>query len=67
MLAQVNVNQNQHLMVWLRPAAQPSFRKLWAIIGVAIPAGECRMLSAVHCTMLHTKPTPRRKGSVCTI
>ena len=35
----VNVNQNQHLMVWLRPAAQPSFRKLWAVINVAIPAG----------------------------
>lgn len=43
---QVNVNQNEHLMVWMRPAAQPSFRKLWAVIGVAIPAGGDCMYTA---------------------
>ena len=35
----VPVNQNEHLMVWLRPAAQPSFRKLWGTINQTIPAG----------------------------
>lgn len=34
-----DVNDNQHLMVWLRPAAQPSFRKLWAVITVPLAAG----------------------------
>ena len=53
MLAQVNVNQNQHLMVWLRPAAQPSFRKLWAIIGVAIPAGESAACCASSRSLAH--------------
>ncbi|BDA48170.1 ALA-interacting subunit 5 [Coccomyxa sp. Obi] len=35
----VDVNDNQHLMVWLRPAAQPDFRKLWAVITVPLAAG----------------------------
>ncbi|KAK9902257.1 hypothetical protein WJX75_009793 [Coccomyxa subellipsoidea] len=35
----VDMNENQHLMVWLRPAAQPDFRKLWATITVPLAAG----------------------------
>ena len=35
----VPVNTNEHLMVWMKPAAKPSFRKLWAIIHEPIPAG----------------------------
>ena len=36
------LNEDQHLMVWLRPAAAPTFRKLWGVIdndGREIPAG----------------------------
>ncbi len=35
----VPVNANEHLMVWMKPAAKPSFRKLWAIIHEPIAAG----------------------------
>ena len=35
----VPVNTNEHLMVWMKPAAKPSFRKLWAIIHEPIAAG----------------------------
>lgn len=38
----VPLNEDQHLMVWLRPAAAPTFRKLWGVIdndGATIPAG----------------------------
>ncbi|KAK9822809.1 hypothetical protein WJX81_001548 [Elliptochloris bilobata] len=38
-MSTVPVNQNEHLMVWMKPAAKPSFRKLWAIIRDPIPAG----------------------------
>eukprot|EP00884_Botryococcus_braunii_P008318 jgi/Botrbrau1/17488/Bobra.0054s0071.2 len=33
------LNKNQHWMVWMRPAAAPSFRKLWGVIHDDIPAG----------------------------
>ena len=56
---QVNVNQNEHLMVWMRPAAQPSFRKLWAVIGVAIPAG------GAACTLQTTPLFPPIKAITC--
>ena len=36
----VVLNQNQHLIVWMRPAAQPTFRKLWAVIDVPLLAGD---------------------------
>lgn len=45
----VEINDNQHLMVWLRPAAQPDFRKLWAIITVPLAAGN--FLSHLHITL----------------
>jgi len=38
----VPLNEDQHLMVWLRPAAAPTFRKLWGVVdngGETIPAG----------------------------
>lgn len=38
--SEVPVNQNEHLMVWLRPAAQPSFRKNWGRIDQQLPAGK---------------------------
>jgi hypothetical protein len=37
--SEVDLDQNQHLMVWLRPAAQPDFRKLYAVITVPLAAG----------------------------
>ena len=33
------INEDEHLMVWMKPAAKPSFRKLWAIIHTPILAG----------------------------
>ena len=43
------INQNEHLMVWLKPAAKPSFRKLWAIIHEPIPAGPAARAPARPC------------------
>ncbi|CAL5228440.1 g11575 [Coccomyxa viridis] len=37
--SEVVLNQNQHFIVWMRPAAQPTFRKLWAVIDVPLLAG----------------------------
>ena len=37
--SEVVLNQNQHFVVWMRPAAQPTFRKLWAVIDVPLLAG----------------------------
>lgn len=37
--AGVPLNQDQHLMVWLRPAASPTVRKLWGVIDTPLPAG----------------------------
>ena len=36
----VVLNQNQHFIVWMRPAAQPTFRKLWAVIDAPLLAGD---------------------------
>jgi hypothetical protein len=33
------LNEDQHLMAWLRPAASPTVRKLWGVIDTALPAG----------------------------
>ena len=33
------LNKNEHFIVWMRPAAQPTFRKLWAVIDTPLPAG----------------------------
>lgn len=30
---------NEHLMVWMRTAALPSFRKLWGRLEADVPAG----------------------------
>ena len=35
----VPIDQNEHLMVWLRPASQPTFRKLWGRIDQTLAAG----------------------------
>ena len=43
----VVLNQNQHLIVWMRPAAQPTFRKLWAVIDVPLLAGDLRLIAPV--------------------
>lgn len=37
--SEVVLNKNQHFIVWMRPAAQPTFRKLWATIDVPLLAG----------------------------
>ena len=42
------LNQDQHLMVWLRPAARPTLRKLWGSIDTPLPAG-----STVRVTVLN--------------
>lgn len=36
----VPINQNEHLMVWLRPAAKPTLRKLWGRIDQTLQAGK---------------------------
>ena len=40
------LNQNEHFIVWMRPAAQPTFRKLWAVIDTPLPAGAPRLARA---------------------
>ena len=35
----LNVSHNEHLMVWLRPAARPTFRKLWGVLHKPLKAG----------------------------
>jgi hypothetical protein len=35
---------NEHFIVWMRPAALPTFRKLYAVINEALPAGDYQML-----------------------
>ena len=37
--APLPLNEDQHLMVWLRPAAAPTVRKLWGVIDTPLPAG----------------------------
>ncbi len=59
----VPVNQNEHLMVWMKPAAKPSFRKLWAIIHEPIAAGA---LVATPTHML-TAMLLTRRPSCCSI
>lgn len=34
-----NVNEDQHFLVWMRPAAARTVRKLYAVIHDDIPAG----------------------------
>jgi hypothetical protein len=43
----IDLAQNQHLIVWMRPAAQPDFRKLYAVITVPLAAGAraCRVVT----------------------
>ena len=36
----VPMDQNQHFMVWMRPSAQPTTRKLWGVIRKVLPRGE---------------------------
>ena len=43
--SEVVLNQNQHFVVWMRPAAQPTFRKLWAVIDVPLLAGDCHLIT----------------------
>ena len=71
----VVLNQNQHLIVWMRPAAQPTFRKLWAVIDVPLLAGElpCMApifwyLNSVHnvAAWLLNHETALRCPTVCT-
>ena len=33
------LNQDQHFMVWMRPAARPTVTKLWGVIRTPLPAG----------------------------
>ncbi len=55
----VVLNQNQHFIVWMRPAAQPTFRKLWAVIEEPLLAGGSLLAPFVFVTALgccpHTK------------
>jgi len=39
------LNEDQHLMVWLRPAAAPTVRKLWGVINTPLPAGSAVRVS----------------------
>ena len=48
----VVLNKNQHFIVWMRPAAQPTFRKLWAVINEALLAGDSLPPSSVLVTPL---------------
>ena len=40
----VDINQNEHLMVWLRPGAKPTIRKLWGKINTPLAAGDPNLL-----------------------
>ena len=33
------LNEDQHFMVWMRPAARPTVTKLWGVINQPLPAG----------------------------
>ena len=44
----VGIASNQHLMVWLRPAASPSFRKLYGVLGTALPAGSTVRIAVLN-------------------
>lgn len=39
------LNKNEHFIVWMRPAAQPTFRKLWAVIDTPLPAGGPKLIT----------------------
>jgi len=36
--------ENEHFMVWMRPAGLPDFRKLWGRINTQLPAGKYNLL-----------------------
>jgi len=59
------VNQNEHLMVWLKPAAKPSFRKLWAIIHEPIPAGAAAPVPARPAPLLLAVTSMQAEGLLC--
>ena len=42
--SEVDINQNEHLMVWLRPGAKPTIRKLWGKINTPLAAGKFAIL-----------------------
>ena len=45
-----NVNEDQHFLVWMRPAAARTVRKLYAVIHDDIPAGvslDCMLSQAL--------------------
>ncbi len=42
--SEVDINKNEHLMVWLRPGAKPTIRKLWGKITTPLAAGTTHLL-----------------------
>ena len=40
----VDIDKNEHLMVWLRPGAKPTIRKLWGKINTPLAAGTIAFL-----------------------
>lgn len=38
------INESQHFMVWMRPSAHPTVRKLYGVINTALEAGACPLL-----------------------
>lgn len=61
----VVLNQNQHFIVWMRPAAQPTFRKLWAVIDAPLLAGDSLLPSSVLVTALGCCMRPISRVQAC--
>lgn len=62
----VPLSGDEHLQVWMRPAALPSFRKLWGVVraGPALPAGT--VLALTVDSAFNSAPYGGTKGVVLT-
>ena len=58
-----DLDQDEHFIVWMRPATMPNFRKLWGRINQDLPRGTVLNLTISNRQVTHTSPTdsPGRK------
>ena len=50
------LNQDEHFIVWMRPATMPNFRKLWGRINQDLPRGTVLNLTISNRRGAHTSP-----------